>query len=758
MQQVNMPNSFLDLTLCAVLPQAGNNIAKAAWSQDKKVRVGGGPRFRRLIPNQESYGCYNRFTSLPSPDLVEEDVALSNHEQVPDRSPKRRKREYTQDQISNVPVKSERGRQQELDYNKIGEVLRKRVKTDSQNELHSEGPYGKAAEELAWGNNKRRRKQLYTIWHHNRGNVQVQPNCIETSQSSIPDSEDQSMDDHVVYANLEQVLPTKKREKDGQRQKYCICNMPWRSIDNIMVECEKCQQWYHCSCLGLPPCPNSKAVAIFTCGQNSCSSTELKLVFSPRSENLSCKNKIRQTLKESETEKELFRDIKFPKVRHSTGQPDSTNANQKQAQLPRVQRRNHKRKSIQAVVTTQPGKTRPETTWPVTTRSGTAQPVITFSETTRTVTTQPLITHSETARPVTTQPVTTLLESTPMETTLLESTPMETTLADLTSPVITPPVTTPAVTTPLHTRTIIKQMQRISSIVDSAADTCRRVKIFNEQHMETFTELMISLDKTVEKLDSVDSFGLDTIQNQKKQNIQMFQKFLGDFEKNKSDTSENCEKCVKEYNSVSTSEDSSDDNLDFPPLDNSVLESILQRKIPKHFFECTLPEKAEFVLDAKDWKNVCDTQEGKGFARGEWQHIMASGIKESNKHCVFMFEGHYVSMAKKRKMKKNAVFFKTSAICKFEDCPVVVNVTVHEKDSFNVLVEYTGHVKHHVTHMHARPVSGKERRDIKKKMEHGLKAWPLYTEKVRDGDKDLIISGNVNGIGKDSRILNQIAR
>ena len=49
--------------------------------------------------------------------------------------------------------------------------------------------------------------------------------------------------------NSESGLPHPK-EKMRSVKVYCICKMP-ADFDSLMIECEKCQQWFHCSCINI---------------------------------------------------------------------------------------------------------------------------------------------------------------------------------------------------------------------------------------------------------------------------------------------------------------------------------------------------------------------------------------------------------------------------------------------------------------------------------------------------------------------------
>ena len=49
--------------------------------------------------------------------------------------------------------------------------------------------------------------------------------------------------------NNESGLP-RPREKTRSVKLYCIRKMP-ADFDSLMIKCEKCQQWFHCSCINI---------------------------------------------------------------------------------------------------------------------------------------------------------------------------------------------------------------------------------------------------------------------------------------------------------------------------------------------------------------------------------------------------------------------------------------------------------------------------------------------------------------------------
>ena len=47
---------------------------------------------------------------------------------------------------------------------------------------------------------------------------------------------------------------TKAEEENAlhkKRKLYCICQRPGNAVDGTMIECETCNEWYHCQCVSI---------------------------------------------------------------------------------------------------------------------------------------------------------------------------------------------------------------------------------------------------------------------------------------------------------------------------------------------------------------------------------------------------------------------------------------------------------------------------------------------------------------------------
>jgi hypothetical protein len=221
--------------------------------------------------------------------------------------------------------------------------------------------------------------------------------------------------------------------------------------------------------------------------------------------------------------------------------------------------------------------------------------------------------------------------------------------------------------------------------------------------------------------------------------------------------------CADDYRSGLEDIDRSTDTVhssdqDAPTaLSREVIGAVLKYSIPNKYFRKELPNSTTFMINSEEWNTICQTQKGSTFKQGTWLYPFTKGLKQSNKHCVFMFKKHRVSTAFKRKTKQNTHFFSASAKCKFSDCPVNAKLTITCKKSRLVNVQYYGHVKHAITELRARPISGRERTELKKEFTHGQKPLGVYLERLRNADPETIVSGNADGMGKDSHVYCQIA-
>ena len=150
----------------------------------------------------------------------------------------------------------------------------------------------------------------------------------------------------------------------------------------------------------------------------------------------------------------------------------------------------------------------------------------------------------------------------------------------------------------------------------------------------------------------------------------------------------------------------------------------------------------------KNRKNRC-------FKRGSWQKYFVEGLKQSNPYCVFSFQHHQISVAENRNIKSGCKTFYTNANCVFDGCPVKVKINMFDKTNAHVI--YTGNVKHKLNEQHARHIIGEERESLKDQFKGGIKPLTKYLDNMDKASAEVLVSGNVDGIGKNSRVYTQIA-
>ena len=186
------------------------------------------------------------------------------------------------------------------------------------------------------------------------------------------------------------------------------------------------------------------------------------------------------------------------------------------------------------------------------------------------------------------------------------------------------------------------------------------------------------------------------------------------------------------------------------------ISSVLGCQIPESdFFTAEIKSTAKFelqtgVFDAlyKDRKNRC-------FKRGSWQKYFVDGLKQSNPYCVFSFQHHQISIAENRSLKAGCKTFYTHAKCIFEGCPVNVNIDMFNKTV--AYVKYKGNVRHKLDEQHARHIRGEEREKLKNQFKEGIKPLKKYLDTMDKTSAELLVAGNLDGIGKNSRVYSQIA-
>ena len=187
------------------------------------------------------------------------------------------------------------------------------------------------------------------------------------------------------------------------------------------------------------------------------------------------------------------------------------------------------------------------------------------------------------------------------------------------------------------------------------------------------------------------------------------------------------------------------------------ISSVLGCEIPdSDFFSKDINSTAQFELKMGVFDALYKERKDRCFKKGTWQKYFVDGLKQSNPYCVFSFQHHQISIAEKRKRKSGSKTFYANAECAFKKtCPVKVNIEMFDKTT--VYVKYTGNVKHQLNEIHARHVSGEEREQLKEQFKGGIKPLTKYLDAMDKTSAEVLVSGNVDGIGKNSRVFAQIA-
>ena len=194
----------------------------------------------------------------------------------------------------------------------------------------------------------------------------------------------------------------------------------------------------------------------------------------------------------------------------------------------------------------------------------------------------------------------------------------------------------------------------------------------------------------------------------------------------------------------------------------------------KEYFKANLTHEAKFQLSPEDWTHLKTLQRGHRFQRGEWEDYFVTGMKLSNKHCVFAFKDHYVNQtcirqrqasmdtpsnhqkAAKSKLDSQVTkVFSAQGYCVFEDCSVKFLLKMNAERVVHVF--YTGELKHRVNQVNARYFRGKSRHELKEVLRHkGPRGEFLQRVKsnAREGN---LAWGNADYAGKSESVYKRIA-
>ena len=189
--------------------------------------------------------------------------------------------------------------------------------------------------------------------------------------------------------------------------------------------------------------------------------------------------------------------------------------------------------------------------------------------------------------------------------------------------------------------------------------------------------------------------------------------------------------------------------------DRTKIAEVLDVNIDSETFSYPLPRAATFNFSTENWNILKQSQTGRCFKKGMWQHYFVAGLKESNKFCSFIFKNHVVSKKRVNFKSDTRPLFHATARCTFSGCSVSVSLQMFSVNCVDV--QYKGVLCHKKNELRSRPIRIGERLNLQKELSTGVKPLNKYLQFVKSMDNELLFSGNCDGFGKDSHVLAQIA-
>jgi hypothetical protein len=212
------------------------------------------------------------------------------------------------------------------------------------------------------------------------------------------------------------------------------------------------------------------------------------------------------------------------------------------------------------------------------------------------------------------------------------------------------------------------------------------------------------------------------------------------------------------------------DKLDDEIIQLNDLEKLLGAEIPTDsVFKRTI-EGGSFKIDEKEWGHCVNTisKGNSWFPSGKesgkvWQDIFILGMKRFNPYCSFCFYRNYVSNPIKRARKDNAPLFKATGYCNhgkkdkkgIGSCPVEFTLVMSSLPT--ATITFTGEVRHHICSTGARPIRGVARQKLREQFQHGEKPFKTFVTASSDYDKNVLMAGNCDGVGRNPLVLRKIA-
>ncbi|XP_034097224.1 uncharacterized protein LOC117563156 [Gymnodraco acuticeps] len=132
-------------------------------------------------------------------------------------------------------------------------------------------------------------------------------------------------------------------------------------------------------------------------------------------------------------------------------------------------------------------------------------------------------------------------------------------------------------------------------------------------------------------------------------------------------------------------------------------------------------------------------QHKRRFKSLNWTSVMATGIRSVHPHCCFVFKSHSVrTVGSKRK----GSLFSCVGYCRFDDCPVEVEVDIEDESSLKAVVTFRGEKAwHNCEELKHRPVRADERDALANALTSKLPR-SVYLDKLNKLDDTVLASGN----------------
>lgn len=111
------------------------------------------------------------------------------------------------------------------------------------------------------------------------------------------------------------------------------------------------------------------------------------------------------------------------------------------------------------------------------------------------------------------------------------------------------------------------------------------------------------------------------------------------------------------------------------------------------FIKIRVPQKPSyFFIERKEWNRIKRKRQKRGFEGLQWTNIISKGLRTIHPYCSIAFKRHRLKVLGSQKASPE---FWCLGYCRFEDCPVMVTVTVDSEVDLKAKVEFKGEVSIH---------------------------------------------------------------